>query len=256
MAIVIESQSSNTVANSSSITITKPSGVVSGNLMVMCGNFEINTTVTPPSGWTQITNNVHSSNQFRLLSYYKIAGGSEPADYTWSWTNGREATGLIMRISGFNATTPIQTSNSAESNTSVASKSFACTVTPTVADSLIIMLLGGRNSIGGAGWHWSGQAIATSNPTWTELYDSSFGAGYFEFSVSTAIRTQTSATGNASGTLSTSNAGNDMGQLIVVNPFIASGPANLKSLDTNVKANIKSYNTNVIANIKSINTNA
>lgn len=36
----------------------------------------------------------------------------------------------------------------------------------------------------------------------------------------------------------------------------AAGPANLKSLDTNVKANIKSYNTNVLANIKSINTNA
>lgn len=36
----------------------------------------------------------------------------------------------------------------------------------------------------------------------------------------------------------------------------ASGPANLKSLDTNVKANIKSVNTNLIANIKSINTNA
>ncbi len=35
-----------------------------------------------------------------------------------------------------------------------------------------------------------------------------------------------------------------------------SGPTNLKSLDTNVKANIKSYNTNVLANIKSINTNA
>jgi hypothetical protein len=35
-----------------------------------------------------------------------------------------------------------------------------------------------------------------------------------------------------------------------------SGPANLKSLDTNLKANIKSYNTNPLANIKSINTNA
>lgn len=34
------------------------------------------------------------------------------------------------------------------------------------------------------------------------------------------------------------------------------GPANLKSLDTNLKANIKSYNTNPLANIKSINTNA
>jgi len=39
-------------------------------------------------------------------------------------------------------------------------------------------------------------------------------------------------------------------------PAADSGPANLKSLDTNLKANIKSYNTNVIANVKSINTNA
>jgi hypothetical protein len=39
-------------------------------------------------------------------------------------------------------------------------------------------------------------------------------------------------------------------------PFAASGPTNLKSLNTNVKANIKSYNTNVIANVKSINTNS
>jgi len=37
---------------------------------------------------------------------------------------------------------------------------------------------------------------------------------------------------------------------------LASGPSNLKSLDTNLKANIKSYNTNLIANIKSIDTNA
>lgn len=36
----------------------------------------------------------------------------------------------------------------------------------------------------------------------------------------------------------------------------SSGPANLKSLDSNVKSNIKSFNSNVIANIKSINANA
>jgi len=38
-------------------------------------------------------------------------------------------------------------------------------------------------------------------------------------------------------------------------PYVVSGPANLKSLNTNLKANIKSYNTNLIANVKSINTN-
>jgi hypothetical protein len=36
---------------------------------------------------------------------------------------------------------------------------------------------------------------------------------------------------------------------------VASGPANLKSYNTNLKANIKSINTNVIANVKSLNTN-
>lgn len=35
----------------------------------------------------------------------------------------------------------------------------------------------------------------------------------------------------------------------------AAGPANLKSLNTNLKANIKSTNTNLIANVKSLNTN-
>lgn len=36
----------------------------------------------------------------------------------------------------------------------------------------------------------------------------------------------------------------------------ASGPANLKSYNTNLKANIKSINTNLIANVKTLNTNA
>lgn len=39
------------------------------------------------------------------------------------------------------------------------------------------------------------------------------------------------------------------------NYTISSGPANLKSYNTNLKANIKSINTNVIANVKSLNTN-
>lgn len=38
-------------------------------------------------------------------------------------------------------------------------------------------------------------------------------------------------------------------------PDAASGPANLKSYNTNVTANIKSINTNLIANVKSLDTN-
>lgn len=38
-------------------------------------------------------------------------------------------------------------------------------------------------------------------------------------------------------------------------PFTASGPANLKSYNTNLTANVKTINTNAIANVKSLNTN-
>jgi hypothetical protein len=44
-------------------------------------------------------------------------------------------------------------------------------------------------------------------------------------------------------------------KLVVVHSGTSSGPANLKSYNTNLKANIKSINTNPIANIKSLNTN-
>jgi hypothetical protein len=55
---------------------------------------------------------------------------------------------------------------------------------------------------------------------------------------------------------STSTAtGNMYLSAISVAPAVASGPANLKSYNTNLKANIKSYNTNLIANVKSIDTN-
>lgn len=63
--------------------------------------------------------------------------------------------------------------------------------------------------------------------------------------------------GTGSQSLSySSDATNVLGFVMSLAPEGAAGPANLKSLDTNVKANIKSYNTNLLANIKSINTNA
>lgn len=39
-------------------------------------------------------------------------------------------------------------------------------------------------------------------------------------------------------------------------PFVAAGPTNLKTYNTNVKANIKTMNTNPIANVKTFDTNA
>lgn len=65
----------------------------------------------------------------------------------------------------------------------------------------------------------------------------------------------TVGTGSQSITWGQGVADNISGVVASIAPAVASGPTNLKSLDTNVKANIKSYNTNPIANVKSINTN-
>ena len=65
----------------------------------------------------------------------------------------------------------------------------------------------------------------------------------------------TVSTGSRSSTLTPCLNTNMGSMLFSFAPAVAEGPANLKSLDTNVKANIKSYNGNLLANIKSINTN-
>ena len=67
---------------------------------------------------------------------------------------------------------------------------------------------------------------------------------------------QTTA-GSASFTWTFSgSSGNNASQVVALEPVSTpSGPANLKSLDSNLKANIKSYNSNLIANIKSIDSN-
>lgn len=43
---------------------------------------------------------------------------------------------------------------------------------------------------------------------------------------------------------------------VAVSPIVASGPANLKTYNTNPKANIKTIDTNPIANVKTLDTNA
>lgn len=53
----------------------------------------------------------------------------------------------------------------------------------------------------------------------------------------------------------TSNSQEFFGIMVGFAPSLSSGPANLKSYNTNLKANIKSINTNLIANIKSLDTN-
>lgn len=98
-----------TAASGTSVTANKPTGVVSGDLLlaVFTNN---NQTVTRPSGWTQLFyTSASTGNSWSTGVYYKVAGASEPSSYTFSVPSAFPLVLSITAWSGVDNTTPIGT---------------------------------------------------------------------------------------------------------------------------------------------------
>jgi PKD repeat protein len=81
------------------LTIPKPAGTSSGDLLVSCFGLNGSTVRTAPSGWTAITA-VTSVTRPRVYGYYRIAGASEPVSYRWITNASVASSGGIVRYSG------------------------------------------------------------------------------------------------------------------------------------------------------------
>jgi len=99
-----ETAATGTNSSSSTLTINKPSGTVSGDVLV--ASVAWSDGITPgawsSSGWTLVAQHDYNlSVDHSYASFYKVAGGSEPSSYTFSQTaSGAELAGGIIRISG------------------------------------------------------------------------------------------------------------------------------------------------------------
>jgi hypothetical protein len=121
-------------ATDATVTITRPTGVVSGRLMVAVLAWNNRTLSSVPSGWTLAASTVGSF--FKVAAYWKVAGGSEPASYNWGFSASVTAVGAILHYSGADATTPI---DDADTSNGVSVTSFdAPTSTTTGADRTIV----------------------------------------------------------------------------------------------------------------------
>lgn len=70
-----------TTTGETDITADKPTGTVADDVLIalmVCNN----QTVTPPAGWTQFID--ETIEVFGFRGFYKVAGGSEPASYTFT----------------------------------------------------------------------------------------------------------------------------------------------------------------------------
>lgn len=129
----------NTHTNS---TVTKPAGTTNGDVMIAQMYIESTSTVTPPTGWTELTGSpvVGTNNDTRF--YWKIAA-SEGA--SWTWTHASAWTGMNVSLySGGDGTTPLDPSNHITSTKAVINNTSA-TITATgftVAQGSELLIIG------------------------------------------------------------------------------------------------------------------
>jgi len=214
LAVAIASSATTVEAGATTITITKPTGLAAGDLMVAAiHSYTIAGTVTPPSGFTQLDQDTNGT--FQQTVYWKIADSADAAaaNFTWTFQNSNSHVGGLMRITGHDPQSPITTSASDASVVNDQTPDLAVSVTPTYANSLLLLLLS-RTGANGT----SAYAVATDDPTWTETWD--VGDGTMNISAASGPRAQTTATGNAS--CSGNAATNDwVAHMVVVTPPFA-----------------------------------
>ncbi len=139
-AITFRAAASTDVNGSSlTLTITVPTGTVQGDVMIAgVAVLPSTATITPPAGWTLVRrqNNALSIDN-SLAVYWKVAGASEPASYTWSFNTSTGSAGGIQSFSGVEITNPVNVE--AGSSTTAATNSFpAPSVTTTVANTMVV----------------------------------------------------------------------------------------------------------------------
>jgi hypothetical protein len=201
VAYVGSSASSLGSSGTSSVTMTAPSGLVSGNVMVawVAQNTSGLPAVTAaPSGWTQVLEQ-NDGNSIGTAVYYRVATSADVAgttNYTWSFQQSARSGGLIVAFSGVSTTSPVVASASQANG---ASGSYtAPSITPGVANTMLLALFAAD----------SGNVTMATPAGTTSAFAGSTGAGpngiaigafYETLSASTATG-QVQSSGNTSAT--------------------------------------------------------
>ena len=105
------SSTTGTVLSTTTLSITKPSGTASGDAVILFVTLDgsSGTTITQPSGFTLGGDQFMSGpDTQRAVWYHKIAGGSEPATYDFTFSASSTGLGAAVAVSGADATTPIK----------------------------------------------------------------------------------------------------------------------------------------------------
>ena len=204
-SISLRSSSSGANPTSTSLTIPAPTGVQAGDVMVAGISVRGQPAITPPSGWALVRQDVNGTTQKQAV-YYKVATGSEPGSYTWTFAASRAASGGILDYIGVNTSNPIDASGGQVNATASRSVTAPSITTSTPGDQLIgFFCMTGNNTF-------------TPPTGQTERYDvvSNTVSPYIASEGADELQSAAGATGSRTAT--TSLQGQGIGQLVALRP--------------------------------------
>lgn len=196
MAVAFGTASS-AVSSTTPYNVPLPSGAVSGEVLVAFQVQDVNTPtslgLTGGATWNVLTSGTVTSSTRNVKVYWKVAGGSEPANYSAAQNSGSDGHTSIIRVTGGSSAAPLFATNlTGQTGTSISTPS----VTPAGAADLCIRFVGGLRN-GGGTITWTAPAGHTER---TDQQSGSLTTG----SSATQVLSSGSATGTASFTASAS----------------------------------------------------
>ncbi len=130
--------SANAPSGTLSLVINAPAGTVSSDVLIASIAVRPNTaTITPPASWTLIRRTDNASGTANSVAvYYKVAGGSEPSSYTWTFSASTGSAGGIESFANVDTSAPVNIDNG--QNTASALTHATPTVTTTVTSAMLV----------------------------------------------------------------------------------------------------------------------
>lgn len=163
-------------------TMNAPSGVASGDTLIgVFGRSNTSRVISSyPSGWSQLEQIDETVQVARFIVAYKIAGGSEPGTYDFTWdASAGQGLGVLLRYSGGDGATPDAASQANAADETPPTP----TVVPTVDGSMIVGVIGVDITAGSTHPHF------TPPSGWTERIDANETVDYTCISVADFIQT-------------------------------------------------------------------
>lgn len=206
----LRSSSSAASQTAATFAVTKPTGTVSGDLLLAFQSTFLSVGNVPgvPTNWTLVDRTLYDTDTCDLACYYLAAGGSEPASYTFNNSSGLSPVSNVWILCLSGAATGVERSSK---NTGSGTTATATGVTTDQADEFLAAAFAvGANT---------GETITPNSLTDV----GTIGGMSNELDVAYVTQAVAGASGNKTATLSGSLSWAAM--LVAVRALAATGPA-------------------------------